>query len=360
MGQTVHRRPVDRHVHAAWLTSALCAAGRDRAGDASERVRTPPRRRRQRSGEARDDGGGLSGRSCAPAADVRGRTGPPGSCQFGNWATAAHAGVPWKAVCSRCLVNLRFEEHFERNHPSTRTSSAPNAACGCPRCIMSPWWMRLRSAPGRIFLFRHTDAPAFLRAEENLAVDTSRQRCWETVPFCTRAPRPAQHRTAHAFGWQQPRLWAQLHLRPTPWLTLLRADEGTQRRSATTFVRTNVIPSFLKRWAQPSVGGGEVPGGSLLQEPEDRGHADGAQRVVATWRTRRPRRRARRRRPSSTGIFTRGNHLFNPYDACRLIDFQFVGTGRVADEVAYFFTMSFGPITRGREELLPPLPSRPC
>ena len=39
------------------------------------------------------------------------------------------------------------------------------------------------------------------------------------------------------------------------------------------------------------------------------------------------------------GDFHGGNHLFNPHDACRVIDFQFFGTGRVADEVAYFFTM---------------------
>ena len=43
------------------------------------------------------------------------------------------------------------------------------------------------------------------------------------------------------------------------------------------------------------------------------------------------------------GDFHGGNHLFHPHEACCVLDFQFVGTGRVADEVAYFFTMSFDP-----------------
>jgi hypothetical protein len=52
------------------------------------------------------------------------------------------------------------------------------------------------------------------------------------------------------------------------------------------------------------------------------------------------------------GDFHGGNHLFNPHDACRVIDLQFFGTGRVADEVAYFFTMSFDPAPEAEEELL--------
>ena len=52
------------------------------------------------------------------------------------------------------------------------------------------------------------------------------------------------------------------------------------------------------------------------------------------------------------GDFHGGNHLFNPHDACRVIDFQFFGTGRVADEVAYFFTMSLEPAPEMEEELL--------
>ena len=58
------------------------------------------------------------------------------------------------------------------------------------------------------------------------------------------------------------------------------------------------------------------------------------------------------------GDFHGGNHLFHPNDACRVIDFQFFGTGRVADEVAYFFTMSFDPGPRGGGGASVPLPSR--
>jgi hypothetical protein len=46
------------------------------------------------------------------------------------------------------------------------------------------------------------------------------------------------------------------------------------------------------------------------------------------------------------------NHLFHPHDECRLIDFQFLGTGRVADEVAYLFTLSFDPDPEAEETLL--------
>ena len=52
------------------------------------------------------------------------------------------------------------------------------------------------------------------------------------------------------------------------------------------------------------------------------------------------------------GDFHGGNHLFNPHDACRVVDFQFLGTGRVADEVAYFFTLSFDPASEAEAELL--------
>jgi Ser/Thr protein kinase RdoA (MazF antagonist) len=34
------------------------------------------------------------------------------------------------------------------------------------------------------------------------------------------------------------------------------------------------------------------------------------------------------------GDFHGGNHLFNPHDECRVIDFQFFGKGRVADELS--------------------------
>jgi hypothetical protein len=47
-----------------------------------------------------------------------------------------------------------------------------------------------------------------------------------------------------------------------------------------------------------------------------------------------------------------GNHLFNSRHECRVIDFQFVGTGRVADELAYFFMLSFDPDPAAEETLL--------
>jgi hypothetical protein len=103
---------------------------------------------------------------------------------------------------------------------------------------------------------------------EDLAVDH-----FAAVPLGASLPFPRAKQALlniaqlHAFGWQQSRLWTQLHLRPTPWLTFLRADEGLQRRQRDKFVRTNFIPTFLHRWAQLPRPPAPAPGGHSSRSP---------------------------------------------------------------------------------------------
>jgi hypothetical protein len=52
------------------------------------------------------------------------------------------------------------------------------------------------------------------------------------------------------------------------------------------------------------------------------------------------------------GDFHGWNHLFNPENACRVIDFQFFGQGRVTDELVYFLMMSFDSAPEAESELL--------
>ena len=52
------------------------------------------------------------------------------------------------------------------------------------------------------------------------------------------------------------------------------------------------------------------------------------------------------------GDFHGWNHLFNPQDECRVVDFQFFGKGRVADEVAYFLMLSFEAEPEAEDEIL--------
>src|SRR5688500_817016 len=52
------------------------------------------------------------------------------------------------------------------------------------------------------------------------------------------------------------------------------------------------------------------------------------------------------------GDFHGWNHVFNADDACRVIDFQFFGKGRVTDELVYFLMMSFDATPEVEAELL--------
>lgn len=156
----------------------------------------------------------------------------------------------------------------------------------------------------------------------------------------------------HAFGWQQPHLWAHLRLRPTPFLTFLRADEGLLRTHRDRCVQTHFIPTLLHRWAPHRCQDTPAPGFAMLQQPEMVAMLTACNASCATWA---PEATRTARRAPQTIVHGDGhgwNHLCNPHDACRLIDCQFLGTGHVADALAYCFTMSFDPDPEAEETLL--------
>ena len=358
MGQTVTPLvPVDRHeITAPWLTSALRSTGTIAPGTRVRACAHHPVVAVSASGEDRDDGGGLSGPQLVRLQlAYEGGTGPARMVvKFGNWSDTQHMRAwPWKSRLLQVLVNLRFEEQF-RSEITFYQHIRPHL-----RGVRLPavYYVAMVDAPtvsSWAYILFDTRTPLrFCVLMEDLAVDhCAPALLGESVSFARAHQALRNIAQLHAFGWQQPRLWAQLHLRPTPWLTFLRADEGPQRRQRDTWVHTNVIPTFLQRWAQPSRRGGAVPGGALLQEPEVVAMLMALNASFATWADEAARTARQAPQTIVHGDLHGGNHLFDPHDACCLIDFQFVGTGRVADEVAYFFTMSFDPAPEEEEALL--------
>jgi hypothetical protein len=358
MGQTVAPLvPVDRHgISAAWLTSALRSTDAIAPGTRVSACAHHPVVAFSALGEAREDGGGLSGPQLVRLQlTYEGGTGPAQMVvKFGNWGDKQHMPAwPWKSRLIQVLVNVRFEEQFRSEIMFYQHIQPHLHGVRLP----TVYYVAMVDAPTvsnwSYILFDTRTPLRFCVLMEDLAVDHfAPALLGESVPFAHAKQALLNIAPLHAFGWQQPRLWAQLHLRPTPWLTLLRADEGTQRRQRDTFVHTNVIPTFLKRWAQPSRRGEDVPGGSILQEPEIVAMLIALNASFATWADEAAKTARQAPQTIVHGDFHGGNHLFHPHKACRLIDFQCVGTGRVADEVAYFFTMSFDPAPEAEEELL--------
>jgi len=156
----------------------------------------------------------------------------------------------------------------------------------------------------------------------------------------------------HAFGWNQPELWERLQLRPTPWLTFLRADEGQQRKHRDKFVHTDFIPTFLKLWAQHPRQGDQAHGFAMLRNPEMAAMLSAFNASFSTWAADAAKTPREAAQTIVHGDFHGWNHLFNPDDECRIVDFQFLGRGRVADELAYFFMASFDPEPAAEAELL--------
>src|SRR5207237_6653805 len=206
------------------------------------------------TGAARDDGGGLSGPQLVRLKlAYEGGAGPAQMvAKWGNWGDKQHMPAwPWKSRLIQVLGNLRLEGQFRSEiifyqdvHPHLQGLRLPRvyyvAMTDAP--LVSDW---------SYVLFDTRTLLRFCVLMEDLAVDH-----FVAVPLGASLafPRATQAlinlAQLHAFRWRQPPLLAQLHLRPTPWLTFLRADEGLQRRQRDQFVRTNVLPTFLHRRAQ--------------------------------------------------------------------------------------------------------------
>jgi hypothetical protein len=357
MGQTVTPLvPVNRHgITPAWLTSALRSTGVIAPETRVSACTQHPIVAVSASGEARDDGGGLSGPHIVRLQlAYNGGTGPAQMVvKFGNWGDKQQIPAwPLKGRLIQVVGNMRLEAQFRREvmfyqdiQPHIRSVRLPTV-----------YYAALMDAPPvnkwAYVLFDKRTPLRFCVLMEDLTVEHfAAVPLGESLPFARARQAVRNIAQLHAFGWQQPHLWAQLHLRPTPWLTLLRADEGKQRQQRDKFVHTNFIPTFLQLWAQrPRQCADE--GVSILQEPEIVAMLTALNASFATWADEAAKTARQAAQTMVHGDFHGGNHLFNPYDACRVIDFQFFGTGRVADELAYFFTLSFDPAPEAEEELL--------
>jgi hypothetical protein len=340
----------------AWLTSALRSTG---VIAPETRVRTcvhHPIVALSVTGEPRDDGGGLSGSQLVRLQlAYEGGAGPAQMvAKCGNWGDKQHMlAWPLKSRLLQVIGNLRLEEQFRSEmlfyqdiHPHLQGLRLPRV-----------YYVGLTDVPPvqawSYVLFDTRTPLRFCVLLEDLAVDQFVPvPLGASLPFARAKQALVNIAQLHAFGWQQSHLWAQMHLRPTPWLPLLRADEGLQRRQRDKFVHTNFIPTFLHRWAQHPGQSTDARGVSILQKPVIVAMLTALNASFGTWVDEAATTARLAPQTMVHGDFHGGNHLFNPHDACRIVDFQFFGTGRVADEVAYFFTMSVDPDPEAEAELL--------
>jgi Ecdysteroid kinase-like family len=340
----------------AWLTSALRSSG---VITPDTRVIACPQHPVVAvtvSGDTREDGGGLSGPQIVRLRlTYAGGTGPAQLiAKFGNWQdTHQMPAWPLKSRLLQVLGRMRLEEQF-RSEVRFFQHIAPHL-----RGILLPkvYYAALSDARNAgawaYVLFDRRTPLRFCVLMEDLALnDFMAARPGESLPGARATQALRNIAQLHAFGWQNPRLWAHLQLRPAPWLPFLRADEGLQRRQRDKFLRTNVIPTFLHRWAHHRRQGNHPQGFALLRQPEMVAMLTALNASFATWAA--EANTTARLAPQTIvhGDFHGGNHLFTPRDACRVVDFQFVGTGRVADELAYFFMLSFDPDPDAEEHLL--------
>ena len=236
----------------AWLTDALRSTGVIAPGT---RVRTcahAPLVALSVAGETRDDGGGLSGPQLVRLQlAYEGGAGPEQIvAKCGNWGDKQHMPAwPLQSRLLQVIGHLRLEDQFRSEMRFYQDIHPHLAGLRLPRV----YYVGLTDGPPvrawSYVLFDTRTPLRFCVLMEDLAVEQ-----FGPVPLGASLPFAQAHQALlhiaqlHAFGWQQPRLWTQLHLRPTPWLPFLRADEGLQRRQRDKFVHTNFIPTFLHRW----------------------------------------------------------------------------------------------------------------
>ncbi len=348
--------PVRREdVTAAWLTAALQSTG---AIGPDTRVTACEQQSMVAftlSGEVREDGGGLSGPQIVRLQlTYAGGSGPAQMVlKFGNWSDRRQMPAwPWKTRLVQVLGHMRLEDQFrseiqffQKVQPhigSVQTPSVYYAAIADARNALG--WSYV--------LFDKRTPLAFCMLMEDLTIEHfTSVRPGESLSFDRVKQAFLNIAQLHATAWKQPRLWEQLQLRPTPWLTFLRADEGKQRQQRDKCLHTNLVPTYLKLWAKhprPGYGAGDPQ----LQDPEVVAMLMALNASFPTWAE--TAAKTARQAPQTLvhGDFHGWNHLFNPEDACRVIDFQFFGKGRVTDELVYFFMMSFDAAPEAEEELL--------
>lgn len=341
---------------AAWLTHALRSTGVIGPQTRVIACTQHPVVAATVSGDTREDGGGISGSQIVRLRlTYDGGTGPAQLiAKFGNWQDK-HQMPPWplKTRLLQVVGHMRLEEQF-RNEVTFFQHIRPHL-----RGILLPEIYYVAMAETRsvsawsYVVFDRRTPLRFCVLMEDLAVaHFTAGKPGESLSCARMAQALVNIAQLHAFGWQQPHLWAHLQLQPTPWLTFLRADEGPQRTHRDKFVQHNFIPTFLKLWAHYPRQSAPAHGFALLRQPEIVGMLTALNASFATWAAEATKTARRAPQTIVHGDCHGWNHLFNPRDECRVVDFQFVGTGRVADELAYCFMMSFDPEPEAEEHLL--------
>jgi len=343
-------------ITAEWLTYALRSTGAIAAESWVTACEQQPIVAFTLSGEAREDGGGLSGPQIVRLKlAYEGGTGPEQMVvKFGNWFDKQQMPAwPLKTRLIQAIGNLRLEDQF-RSEIKFFQDIWPHI-----NGVLLPkvYYAALSDSPNAqtwsYVLFDKRTRLRFCVLMEDLAVHQfTSVRPGEGLSFNRAKQALLNIAQLHAFGWNQPELWDRLQLRPTPWLTFLRADEGQQRKHRDKFVHTDFIPTFFKLWAQHPRQGDHAHGFSMLRDPEMAAMLSAFNASFSTWAADAAKTPREAAQTIVHGDFHGWNHLFNPDDECRVVDFQFLGRGRVADELAYFFMASFDPEPAAEVELL--------
>jgi hypothetical protein len=309
-----------------------------------------------RSGTARADGGGISGSQIVRLVlTYAGGTGPGQIiAKFANWQDKHQMPAwPLKSRLIQVLGHMRLEEHLRREVTFFQHIRPHLRGLRLPKIFYVALTEARNVSACSYVLFDRRTPLRFCVLMEDLTVDHfAAGKPLESLSYARMAQALVNIAQLHAFGWRQPHLWTHLQLRPTPWLTFLRADEGLLRKHRDAWSRTNFIPTLLKRWGPNRRQGVYDHRFALLRQPDMVAMLTAFNASCATWATEATYTARRAPQTIVHGDCHGWNHLFNSRDECRLIDFQFLGMGRVADELAYFFAMSFDPDSEAEEILL--------
>ncbi len=349
--------PLNRdNITTAWLTAALQSTGTIGAGTRVTACDQQPVVAFTLSGEVREDGGGLSRPQIVRLQlTYEGGTGPAQMViKFGNWTDKRQIPAwPWKTRLVQVVGDMRLEDQFRSEIQFFQEIQPHIGGVQTPKVYYAAISDASNVRGWSYVLFDKRTPLAFCMLMEDLTVDHfTSVRPGESLSF-ERAKRAFLNiAELHAFGWKQPSLWDQLKLRPAPWLTFLRADDGKQRQQRDKCLHTNFVPAYLKLWAHHPRPNGDGKGDPRLQDPEVIAMLMALNASFATWAD--AAAKTARQAPQTLihGDFHGWNHLFDPDDACRVIDFQFFGRGRVTDELVYFFMMSFDSAPEAEIELL--------
>ncbi len=347
--------PVNRDgITTAWLTAALQSTGTITAGTRVVACELQPVVALTLSGETREDGGGLSGPQIVRLQLTY--EGCPGPWQmilkFGNWSDKRQMPAwPWKTRLVQVLGHMRLEDQFRSEIQFYQEILPHIGGVQTPKVYYAAV-SDVRNVSGWSYaLFDNRTPLTFCMLMEDLSLGQfASVRPGESLSFERVKRAFINIAQFHAFGWNRPQLWDQWQLRPTPWLTFLRADEGQQRRQRDKCRHTNFVPAYLKLWAHHPRSGASSD--DILQEPETTAMLMALNASFSTWAAAANQTARQAAQTIVHGDFHGWNHLFNPDNACRVIDFQFFGKGRVADELAYFLMMSFDVSPEAEEALL--------